>query len=155
MSLDLFRCSALPRRPGPVNAVSNRTVRINELIHRELNDILRKQYQHEAVAITVTEVRIATDLRDGKVFVAILANDDDEIIRQMAWLRRKARDIREELARRITLKFLPKLSYAIDETTPRSARVLQMLDDMVRANPSLAEPPAPAVPVPQPTPPAS
>ena len=74
---------------------------------------------------------------------------------QAEMLRRKARDIREELARRITLKFLPKLSYAIDETTPRSARVLQMLDDMVRANPSLAEPPAPAVPAPQPTPPAS
>ena len=120
--------------------MSNRTVRINELIHRELNDILRRHYQTEAVAITVTEVRISTDLRDGKVFVAIIG-DDELIIRRMAWLRRQARDIREELARRITLKFLPKLTYSIDETTPRSAKVLQMLDDMVKANPSLAEPP--------------
>ncbi len=95
------------------------------------------------MAITVTEVRISTDLRDGKVFVAIIG-DDELIIRRMAWLRRQARDIREELARRITLKFLPKLTYAIDETTPRSAKVLQMLDDMVKANPSLAEPVAPA-----------
>ena len=124
--------------------MSNRTIRINELIHRELNDILRKHYQTEAVSITVTEVRIATDLRDGKVFVAIIG-DDDALIRQLAWLRRQARDIREELARRITLKFLPKLVYAIDETTPRSAKVLQMLDDMVRANPDIAVPPVPAV----------
>lgn len=122
--------------------MSNRTVRINELIHRELNDILRRYYQTEAVAITVTEVRIATDLRDGKVFVAIIG-DDEFIIRRMAWLRRQARDIREELARRITLKFLPKLTYSIDETTPRSAKVLQMLDDLVRETPSLAEPPPP------------
>ncbi len=136
--------------------MSNRTVRINELIHRELNDILRRYYQTEAVAITVTEVRIATDLRDGKVFVAIIG-DDELIIRRMAWLRRQARDIREELARRITLKFLPKLTYSIDETTPRSAKVLQMLDDMVKANPALAEPPAapaasPTPPPPPPTP---
>ena len=117
--------------------MSNRTVRINELIQRELNGILRRQYQTEAVAITVTEVRISTDLRDGKVFVAIIGNDD-VVLRRMAWLRRQAREIREELARRITLKFLPKLVYAIDETTPRSAKVLQMLDDMVRENPSLA-----------------
>jgi len=117
--------------------LSNRTVRINELIQRELNGILRRQYQTEAVAITVTEVRISTDLRDGKVFVAIIGNDD-VVLRRMAWLRRQAREIREELARRITLKFLPKLVYAIDETTPRSAKVLQMLDDMVRENPSLA-----------------
>lgn len=123
--------------------MSNRTVRINELIHRELNDILRRHYQTEAVAITVTEVRISTDLRDGKVFVAIIG-DDELIIRRMAWLRRQARDIREELARRITLKFLPKLTYSIDETTPRSAKVLQMLDDMVKKNPALAEPPTAA-----------
>jgi len=128
-------------------AVSNRTIRINELIHRELNDILRKHYQTEAVAITVTEVKIATDLRDGKVFVAIIG-DDDMVVRKMAWLRRQARDIREELARRITLKFLPKLVYSIDETTPRSAKVLQMLDDMVKANPDLAVPPVTAVPPP-------
>lgn len=133
--------------------MSNRTVRINELIHRELNDILRRHYQAEAVAITVTEVRIATDLRDGKVFVAIIG-DDELIIRRMAWLRRQARDIREELARRITLKFLPKLTYSIDETTPRSAKVLQMLDDMVKANPSLAEPPAAPAVSPTPPPPA-
>ncbi len=121
--------------------MSNRTVRINELIQRELNGILRRQYQTEAVAITVTEVRISTDLRDGKAFVAIIG-DDDVVLRRMAWLRRQAREIREELARRITLKFLPKLVYAIDETTPRSAKVLQMLDDMVRENPSLATPSA-------------
>jgi ribosome-binding factor A len=69
----------------------------------------------------------------------------------MAWLRRQAREIREELARRITLKFLPNLSYSIDETTPRSAKVLQMLDDMVKQNPSLAEPPVAAAPAPTPT----
>jgi len=132
--------------------VSNRTVRINELIHRELNDILRRHYQTEAVAITVTATRISTDLPDRKVVVAIIG-DDELIIRRMAWVRRQARHIREELARRITLKFLPKLTYSIDETTPRSAKVLQMLDDMVKANPSLAEPPTlPAVEPTRPSP---
>ena len=131
--------------------MSNRTVRINELIQRELNDILRRHYQTESVSITVTEVRISTDLRDGKVFVAIIG-DEEFVLHRMAWLRRQARDIREELARRITLKFLPNLSYSIDETTPRSAKVLQMLDDMVKQNPSLAVPPIAAAPATTPTP---
>lgn len=30
--------------------MSNRTLRVNELIQRELSDILRKRYQAEAVA---------------------------------------------------------------------------------------------------------
>ena len=52
--------------------MSNRIVRINELVQREINDILRRRYTAEAVAITVSEVRVAPDLRDGRVFVAIL-----------------------------------------------------------------------------------
>ena len=105
--------------------MSNRTVRINELVQRELNGILRRRYQEESVAITITEVRIAPDLRDGKVRVAIVGNDE-VVERGMVWLRRKSAEIREELGKLITLKFLPKLVYALDETTPRSARVLAM-----------------------------
>ncbi len=131
--------------------MSNRTIRVNELIQRELNDILRRHYQTESISITVTEVRISTDLRDGKVFVAIIG-DEEFVLRRMAWLRRQAREIRAELARRIMLKFLPNLSYSIDETTPRSAKVLQMLDDMVKLNPALATPPATVAPVPVTTP---
>ena len=36
--------------------MSNRTIRVNELLRRELGDILRKHYQAEAVAMTVTVV---------------------------------------------------------------------------------------------------
>ena len=45
--------------------MSNRTIRVNELIQRELGDILHRRYQSETVAITITEVRVAPDLRDG------------------------------------------------------------------------------------------
>jgi ribosome-binding factor A len=63
--------------------VSNRTIRVNELIQRELNDILRRHYQTESISITVTEVRISTDLRDGKVFVAIIG-DEEFVLRRIA-----------------------------------------------------------------------
>ena len=39
--------------------MSNRTVRVNELVQRELSDILRQRYQSESVAITITEVRVS------------------------------------------------------------------------------------------------
>ena len=122
--------------------MSNRTVRINELVQRELNGILRRRYQEESVAITITEVKVAPDLRDGKVRVAIVG-DDETVEKLLVWLRRKSPEIREELGRLITLKFLPKLVYALDETTPRSARVLAMLDDLDKISPV-----APANPVP-------
>ena len=44
--------------------MSNRTVRVNELVQRELSAILHQHYQSETVAVTITEVRVSPDLRD-------------------------------------------------------------------------------------------
>lgn len=107
--------------------MSNRIVRINELVCREISDILRQRYTAESVAITVSEVRIAPDLRDGRVFVAIVG-DDDTVEARFRWLRKQAPQIREELSKRIVIKFLPKLTYILDKSSERAAKVLRALD---------------------------
>jgi ribosome-binding factor A len=109
--------------------MSNRTIRINELVQRELSDILRKRYQAETVSMTITEVRVAPDLRDARVFVSIVGSDD-EIEKKLWWLRKQASDIRKEVGKRIVLKYLPKFEYRLDTTTPKSARLLAMMDDL-------------------------
>ncbi len=114
--------------------MSNRTVRVNELVQRELSDILRKRYQSESVAITISEVRVSPDLRDARVFVAIVAGEE-EAEKKLWWLRTKAADIREELGRRIVLKYLPKFEYLLDRSAVRGARILQVLDEIDRPAP--------------------
>jgi ribosome-binding factor A len=109
--------------------VSNRIVRINELVQREISDILRRRFTAESVAITVSEVRIAPDLRDGRVFVAILG-DDAEVAGRFRWLQKKSSEIRGELAKRIVLKFIPHLTYVLDKSSDRAARVLHALDQI-------------------------
>lgn len=109
--------------------MSNRTLRVNELVQRELSDILRKRYQSEAVAMTITEVRVAPDLRDARVFVSIVG-DAETAEKKLAWLRGKAAEIREEVGRRIVLKYLPKFEYVLDKSAARGARILQVLDEI-------------------------
>jgi ribosome-binding factor A len=121
--------------------VSNRIVRINELVQREISDILRKRHTAESVSITISEVRIAPDLRDGRVFVAILG-DADAVAERFRWLQRKSGEIRAELAKRIVIKFLPHLTYVLDKSTDRVARLLRALDEVPPADASDAETPA-------------
>ncbi|HYD85240.1 MAG TPA: 30S ribosome-binding factor RbfA [Opitutus sp.] len=118
--------------------MSNRTLRVNELIQRELSDILRKRYQSESVTITITEVRVAPDLRDARVFISVMGSDEDRE-RKLRWLRTHARDIREELGRRIVLKYLPRFEYVADNSMEKGTRILQMLDEIDRQSP-LPEP---------------
>lgn len=109
--------------------MSNRTLRVNELIQRELGDILHKRYRSEAVAITVTEVRVSPDLRDGRVFVSIVG-DEAVVEEKMRWLHRHAREIRVELGRRIVLKYLPKIDFVFDKSTVRGTRLIGLLDEL-------------------------
>jgi len=114
--------------------MSNRTLRVNELIQRELSEILRKHYQSEAVALTITGVHIAPDLRDGRVFVAV-TGEPDFATERMRWLKSKAHDIRFELGRRIVLKYMPQLTYVLDQSTAKGNQVLQLLDEIDKQSP--------------------
>jgi ribosome-binding factor A len=109
--------------------MSNRTLRVNELVQREISDILRKRYQSESVTMTVTEVRVAPDLRDARVFISVIGSAElaEE---KLEWIRSRAADIREEVGRRIVLKFLPKFEYVLDRSSVRGSRILQVLDEI-------------------------
>ncbi len=109
--------------------MSNRTVRVNELIQRELSDILRKRYQSESVTITITGVQVAPDLRDARVYVAVMGTPEfaEEKLR---WLRGRSHDIRFELGRRIVLKYMPQFTYVLDTSTARGNRILRLLDEI-------------------------
>ena len=119
--------------------MSNRVVRINELVQREISDILRQRHAAEAVAITISEVRVAPDLRDGRVFAAIVG-DADTVADRFRWLQGRAPEIRAELAKRIVLKFLPRLTYVLDDSAARAARVLRALDEIEHEGEPSADP---------------
>jgi ribosome-binding factor A len=104
-------------------------IRVNELVQRELSAILRKNYQSEAVAITITQVRVSPDLHDARVFISVVGSEETAV-EKLRWLRTKAVEIRQEIGRRIVLKFLPKFEYRMDESTAHSVRMLQLLDEI-------------------------
>ena len=109
--------------------MSNRTLRVNVLIQREISDILRQQYQAESVTVTITEVRVSPDLHDGRVFVSIVG-EEDFVTEKLRWLRKKSVVIRRELSKRIILKFLPKLEYVLDHAAVRGTRIVQLLEEV-------------------------
>jgi ribosome-binding factor A len=127
--------------------MSNRTLRVNELIQREFSDILRKRYQTESVAITITEVRVSPDLRDARVFVSVVG-DEATVESRVHWLRAHSKEIRHELGRRIVLKYMPEFEYMPDHSPEQGARILQVLAEIEAQPPSKQPPPEETPPAP-------
>jgi len=123
--------------------MSNRTVRINELLQREISHVLHTKCGQEAVCYTITSVEITPDLRTAKVYFSLLKKDADPV-RALKWIRTKVSLISEHLRRYVQLRYLPKLEFVHDDTPARAERVLNLLDQIS---------PPPASPIPQPQPP--
>jgi ribosome-binding factor A len=119
-----------------------RTLRLNELLHRELSALLHSEHQAESVAITIGGVDVAPDLTGCRVFVAV-TGDDEMTEDRLRWLRRMAGRFRAELSRRIVLKHLPALTFELDVATSRGNRILAVLDEITAkappASPSAAD----------------
>lgn len=109
--------------------MGQRKLRVNELILREINSLLRTYYQGEAVAITVFEVDVAPDLRQGRVYYSVLGGAVEEEAARRFFQRRGAQ-IRQQVGKQITLKYLPHLSYIHDTSMERGARTIALLEEI-------------------------
>ncbi len=117
--------------------MSNRTVRINELLQREISHVLHTKCGQDAVLYTITGVEIAPDLRTAKVFFSTLKKDSDPVA-GAKWMRTKLSLISEHLRRFVQLRYLPKLEFVFDEAPDRAERVLRLLDELGGGTPPAA-----------------
>ena len=122
--------------------MSNRTVRINELLQHEISHVLHTKFAQEAVLYTITGVDIAADLRTAKVYFTLLKKGADPE-RARLWLGGCVPAISEHLRRHVQLRYLPKLEFIFDDSPDRAERVLRLLDELGPPPGATPTPPTP------------
>lgn len=114
--------------------MSNRLLRVNELMQREISAFLRKRYTSEAVSITITSVEVTGDLREAKVYYSVLG-DDVQTETTGKWLRGRRDEIREMLAKNVVIRHVPLLTFVHDNHAPRTLRVETLLGEIDKETP--------------------
>ena len=104
-------------------------VRVNELVRREISEILHTRFRSECVGITITEVKVANDLRNARVYYAVLGGQEDTQLAQL-FLKKQGREIRHLLGRRVVLKYTPFLNFVHDESIARGFHLNNLLDEL-------------------------
>ena len=104
-------------------------VRVNELVRREISEILHTRFRSECVAITITEVKVANDLRNARVFYAVLGDNENTQSAQL-FLKKQGREIRHLLGRRVVLKYTPFLTFEHDESIARGFHLNSLIDEL-------------------------
>lgn len=109
--------------------MGKRVLRVNELVRREISEILHTRYQAESVYITITEVSVTRDLRQARVYYSVLG-DEVHAYKAEQFLTAVGTEIRMMVGKRIVLKFLPHFTFVYDESLIRGDKMNQLIDEL-------------------------
>ncbi len=104
-----------------------RPERVAELLREELVEIVGFELSDPRVeAVTVTDVRVADDLRDAKVFV-LIEGEETDINAALKALKHASPYIRQQLGLNLNMRHTPHLHFARDTVEEKAARIETLL----------------------------
>lgn len=102
--------------------------RVDEAIRQVLGDAVTRDLKDPRVGfVTVTDVKTSPDLRHARVYVSVMG-DADEREQTLAGLRSGHSFLQARVAAELHLKNTPALTFVLDDTPERAARVERLLD---------------------------
>lgn len=119
------------------NGPTQRQLRVGEQLRHIIAETLLRGHFHDPVLmdagkVTVTEVKVAPDLKNATVFVLSLGGEDMDHI--LPALNDAANYFQSEINRKTELKFTPKLKFKIDDSFEKAQRLDSILNNLKYSN---------------------
>ena len=110
---------------------TRRISRVNDIIRKEISSLLMHEIRDPRLGglLSVTEVDTSPDLKYAKVFISVMGSEEEKKQVEKG-LAAACGYLRRGLGERLTLRYIPQLSFHRDESIERGSRLLEMIDDV-------------------------
>ena len=112
--------------------------RVNEAVRAVVAEAVAELKDPRIGLVTITGVQISPDLRQGRVFVSVLGSERKRRA-TLDGLQSAHGYLQARVARELTLKRTPQLSFEYDPTVERGVRMTQLIDELVHDTPDDAD----------------
>lgn len=112
---------------------SNRMIRINDEIQKEISAIIRGDLKDPRIGVITSVLKVDTtnDLKYCKVYISVLG-DDDKKQEVMGVLKHASGFIRSLIAQRINLRVTPELKFILDDSLEYSFKIDSLIRSVVK-----------------------
>lgn len=109
----------------------HRIERVNNLIRREVSELIQREVKDPRLDafVTVTEVATSPDLKYAKIFVSCISGKQEEQ-KILGVLSSASGFLRTELAKKLRLRRIPELSFHWDDSIEHGDRILRLIDQV-------------------------
>jgi ribosome-binding factor A len=109
--------------------MKHRLERVNELLKRELGELVNREVSFQAALVTVQHVDITPDLKQAHVFVSVIGSEA-EAKAAMSALHASRVVLQNLLSKRVVLKYTPHLHFKLDDSIERGTRIINLLEQI-------------------------
>lgn len=100
-----------------------RRLRVQDLLREEISLIIQRELKDPGLGfITVVDVRVSEDLKSAKVYISIYGSDEEQK-HTLEALKRSKGYIKFLLGKRVTLRYIPELTFSLDDSFERVQRM--------------------------------
>ncbi len=117
---------------------TRRTVRVAEVLRKELALCMSKSIDLEGMLITISSVELPPDMRQAYIYVSTI-NPELDKEGALAILLRNRKEWQSRIGRRLGLKFTPQLIFRFDSAIERGDRVMEILTKLELNTPTAPE----------------
>src|SRR5271170_3089730 len=107
--------------------MKHRLERVQEVIKRELSELIVRELTFDSALVTVQEVDITPDLKQAHVFVSVLGSEEEKNA-ALAKLHDHRKMLQAAMSKLVVLKYTPQLHFKFDEALERGTRVIDLLE---------------------------
>ena len=109
--------------------MSRRTLRVSELLREELSALLQRNVRDPRLnrLLSITSVSVSNDLKQATVFVSAMGTEDDKSEVQRG-LEAAGSYLRRSLGERLSLRYIPRLAFELDDSIERGARLNSIIN---------------------------
>jgi len=110
---------------------SRRQEKLASIIREAVSDVLMRGLSDPRVegVISVTEVKVAPDMRLADVFISIMSVKDASGKTCFAGIQHAARYIQSQVAESVNMRFCPSLRFHLDEKMKKVMETMRLIDE--------------------------
>ena len=109
--------------------MSRRMVRVNELLRREISQVVQRDFEWHGSLVTIGAVEVTPDLKEAKVHVGVIGGSEKSVLER---LNKEHGSIQGRVMQRVVLRNTPVMRFVADHSAERGVEIVNLLDEVAK-----------------------
>lgn len=109
----------------------HRIQRLQSLFKHEISLLIQNELKDPRIKgiVSITYIKLAKDIKNALIFISIMNNDEGKL-EVIEGLNSSSSFIRKRLGKLLTLKYIPRITFKLDESVEKGSEMYFKLKDM-------------------------